>query len=175
MCFDGWEVDDVFADKPLGDHEPFWVYLVEAEELIGQVADGVSHIDPLFVTLVEVDIAEPMGLNDVNLFIFAFAQMSVNDDGPVMAGMDFGRVIAVPFEAADNAFHLPRRGGTAGVEKMPTDIHLEGGIGLAGDDVLVSGEIHQTMVIFQDGCRGRSKNGHFGFTHAWDRTEPEPL
>ena len=53
------QVDDVLADEPLRDHEPFGIDLVQAEELVGQVADGVADVDPL-LALVEVDVAQPV-------------------------------------------------------------------------------------------------------------------
>lgn len=44
--------------KPLGKREAIRVYLVEADELIGDIADGIAYIDPGLVTFVEVDISE---------------------------------------------------------------------------------------------------------------------
>ncbi len=47
------EVDDVLADEPLRDREALRIDLVEAEELLPQVTDRVTDVDPV-LALVEV-------------------------------------------------------------------------------------------------------------------------
>ena len=108
---------------------PFGIDLVEAEELFCQVADRLADVDPL-LAFVKMHVAQAVGLDHVELLVFALAEMGVDDDGAVVAGVDQLRVVAVAFHGADDAVELPGRGGAAGIEKMPGDVDLEGGIGV---------------------------------------------
>ena len=83
----GRQVDDVLADEPPRDHEPVRVDLVQAEELLREVADRVPDRDPL-LALVEVDVAQAVRLDDVELLVLALAEVRVDDDGAVVARVD---------------------------------------------------------------------------------------
>ena len=80
----GRQVDDVLADEALRDHEALRVDLVEAHELLRQVADRLADVDPL-LGLVEVDVAQAVRLDDVDLLVLALAEMRVDDDRAVVA------------------------------------------------------------------------------------------
>ena len=73
--------------KRFGIEKPFGIDLVQAEELLREVADGVADVDPL-LALVEVDVAEAVRLDDVDLLVLALAEVRVDDDGAVVARVD---------------------------------------------------------------------------------------
>ena len=81
------QVDDVLADEPLRDQEALGVDLVQAEEFLRQVADRVADVDPL-LAFVQVDVAQAVRLDDVELLVLALAEVGVDDDGAVVAGVD---------------------------------------------------------------------------------------
>jgi len=91
--------------------------------------------------------------------------MGIDDDGAVMAGVDFGWVIAVLFHGADDAIELPGGRGTGGVEEVPTDVHLKAGFGIFADGVLVSRKVHEAVVIAENGGGGGAEDGNFGCVH----------
>ncbi len=157
--FNGREVDDILADKPFGNHEAIWIYLVEAEELICNIADGFTHIDPRLVTLIKMDITKAMRLDDVEVLVFPFSEVGIDHHGTVMAGMDIRGRIAILFHGTDYAIQLPGGGGAARVEKMPADIDFQGGIGGFGDDLLIASQIHDAVIISQRGGGRCPENG----------------
>src|SRR5207247_9404880 len=91
--------------------------------------------------------------------------MSFDYHRAIVARMDEIRIVAVAFEGANDTFELPGDGAAAGIEKMPGDIDLEGGVGRPVDHVLITREIHHLVVIPQDGAGGSPKNGDFRFAH----------
>ncbi len=143
------QVNDVLADESPGNVESARENLVEAEKLFRQIANRVADVNPLFA-FVEMNVAQVVRLHDIELFILAFAQMRVDDDGTVMARVNQIRIVAVLFHRADDTFHLPRRRRTAGKEKVPRDIYFQRGVGLLINDLLIAGEIHQPMVISEN-------------------------
>ena len=52
--------------KRLRNHEAVGVDLVQAEELLGEIADRVADVDPRLVAFVEVDVAEAVRLHHVS-------------------------------------------------------------------------------------------------------------
>ena len=52
-----------------------------------EVTDGVADVDPL-LALVQVDVAQAVGLDDVQLLVFTLAEVRVDDDGAVVTGVD---------------------------------------------------------------------------------------
>ena len=48
MRFYGRQVDDVLANEPFGNGESLFVYIVENEEVIRQIAHGISDVNPVF-------------------------------------------------------------------------------------------------------------------------------
>ncbi len=88
MGFNCGEVNDVFPDKPFGNHEAIWVYLVQAEELISNRSNGIPNVDPRFVALIKVHISKSVRLDDIELLVFPFPEVGVDHDGAVMAGVD---------------------------------------------------------------------------------------
>ena len=165
MRFHGGQVDDVLADEALGNEEAVGINLVEAEELIRDRAYGVTDVDPGLVSFIEMDVAQPMGLDHVELLVFPLAEMGVDHHRAVMACMDVRGGIPVALHGPDDPVQLPGGGGTGGIEEVPADVHLEGGIRLLGDDLLIAGEVHQTVIIIQHGGRRGPDNGNFRFTH----------
>ncbi len=161
------QVDDVLADEALRDHEALRVDLVQAEKLLREVADGVADVNPLF-RLVDVHVPETVRLDDVQLFVFALAEMRIDHHGAVVAGVDQGRVVAVLLHRADHALELPRRRRAAGEEEVPRDIDLEPRVGVLPDDVLITGEIQQRVIVAQHGLGRRAEDRNPGFTHESD-------
>jgi hypothetical protein len=104
------QMQDVLADEALRDHEPVRVDVVQAEELVGEVADGVADVDPRLVALVEVDVAQAVRLHHRQLLVFGFTKVSVDDDGAVVAGVNQLRLVAVRLHRLNHAVELPRRG-----------------------------------------------------------------
>ena len=87
MGFHRRQVDDVFPDEALRDHESLRVDLVQAGELLREVADRIADVDPL-LGLVDVDVAQVVRLDDVDLLVLGFAEVGVDDDGAVVAGVN---------------------------------------------------------------------------------------
>jgi hypothetical protein len=164
------QVDDVLPDEALRDHEALRVDLVQAGELLGQIADRVADVDPL-LALVDVDVAQAMRLDDVELLVLALAEVRVDHHSAVMAGVNQIRLVAVLLHRANHSFELPRRRRAAGKEEVPRDVDLQGGIGVLGDDVLVAGEVHQLVVVAQHRTGRRREDCDFRFSHgeSWSR------
>lgn len=154
----GGQVDDVFADQAPGNVESVGVDLIQAQESVRQIAHGIPNVDP-FLAFIQVDIPQAVGVDDLDLFILPFAQPGIDDDRPVVAGVDQVPAIAVPCHGADHAFELPRGRGTAGVEKMPGNIDFQGGVELPVQDVLVPRQVQEPVVVFQDRLRSGFKYG----------------
>jgi hypothetical protein len=152
------QVNDVLADEALRDHEALRVHLVEARELLRQVAHCLPDVDPL-LGLVDMDVPDSVGVHDVDLLVLALSQVRVDHHRAVMAGVDQRGIVPVLLHRADHPLELPRRRGGRGEEKVPRDVHLERGVGVLRDNVLVSGEVHQGVVVPQDGARTGAKNG----------------
>ena len=142
----GREMDDILANKPLWNVEAIREDLVEHQELVGKIADRVAHADPL-LALVQVDIAQPVGLDDVDLLVLSLAQVRVDHHRAIVAGVDQLIAVAILLHGADHALELPGRGRAAGEEVVPGDVHLQRRIRVLGDDVLVAGQVHQPMVV----------------------------
>ena len=106
------QVQDVLADEPLRDHESVGIDVVEADELVGQIADGVADVDPGLIALVEMDVAKAVRLHDWQLLVFRLAQVGVDDHRPVVARVNQLRLVAVLFHRVDHAVELPRRAST---------------------------------------------------------------
>ena len=155
MRLDRRQVDDVLADEALRNVEAVGIDLVEHQELVGQIAHRVADVDPL-LAFVEMDVAQPVRLHDVDLLVLGLAQMRVDDHGAVVAGVDQLVAVAVLLHGADHAFELPGRGGGAGEEVVPGDVDLQRRVGVPGDHVLVAGQVHQPVVVSQYGAGGSS-------------------
>lgn len=107
-----------------------------------------------------------MGFDHIDLLVLVFSEVGVDDDGSVMAGVDFGRVVAVLFQGADDAIELPGGGGTCRVEEMPTYIDFQGGFRVFADGLLVTRQVHEPVVIAEYGSGGGAKDCNFGCVHA---------
>ena len=149
------QVQDVLADEPLRDHEPVGVDVVQAEELVREIADRVADVDPRLVAFIEMDVAQAVRLHDRQLLVFGFAEVRVDDDGAVVAGVDQLRLVAVLLHRLDHAVELPRRGRRAGKEEMPRDVDLQRGIRVLGQDVLIAGQVHHGVRVRADRRRRR--------------------
>ncbi len=79
--------------------KPPRVHLVQAEELLRQIADRVADVDPL-LAFVEVNVPQPVRLDDVDLLVLALAEVRVDDDGAVVAGVDQRRDRSRPSSCA---------------------------------------------------------------------------
>ena len=64
------------------------------------------------LALVEVDVAEAVRLDDVDLLVLALAEVRVDDDGAVVARVDEVLLVAVLLHGADDAVELPRAPST---------------------------------------------------------------
>ncbi len=164
---DRGEVDDVLADEAPRDAEALGVDLVQAEELLGEVAHRLGDGDP-GLALVEVDVAQAVRLDDVDLLVLALAQVGVDDHGAVVAGVDQVVLVAVRLHRADDALELPRRGRGRRVEEVPGDVDLEPGVGALVDHLLVVGEVHHPVVVLEDRGRAGADDGDFGTRHGPD-------
>ena len=145
----GGKMNDVLADEAPRNVEAVGVDLVEAQEPVREVADGVADVDP-FLAFVEVDVAKPVRLHHRELLVLPLGEVSVDDDGAVVAGVDQVRIVAVRLHGADHALELPGRRRAGGEEEVPGDVHLECGVDILGQDVLVAGQVHQPVVVRQD-------------------------
>ncbi len=150
VCLDRGQMNDVLADEPARDHETLGIDLIQAEELLREIAHCVPDIDPFF-GFVDVDVADAVRLDDRKLLVFALAQVRIDHHGPVVARMDQICRVAVLFQRADDAVELPRRRRAAGEEEVPGDVDLQRGIHLFRNDVLVPGQVHHLVVVAQDG------------------------
>ena len=95
--------------KRRGIMKPSRIDVIEAEELVGEIADRVADVDPRLVAFVEMDVAQAVRLDHRQLLVLALAEVRVDDDGAVVAGVDERRVVAVALHRADDAVELPRR------------------------------------------------------------------
>ena len=162
----GGQVDDVLADEAARNHEPVGIDLIEAEELLREIADRVLDVDPGLVALVEMDVLQAMRLDHVELLVLAFAEMGVDDHGAVVAGVDQVLAVAVGGHRPDHAVELPRRGRAAGEEEMPGDVDLERRLHVLGQHVLIAREVHQPVVIAEDRARRGAKDGNLTLAHS---------
>ena len=80
--------------KRFGIMKPFGYTSFEAGELLREIADRVTDIDPLF-GLVDVNVAQPVRLDDVDLLVLALAEVGVDHDGAVVTRMNQARIVAV--------------------------------------------------------------------------------
>src|SRR5262249_701755 len=157
--------------------EALRVDVIQAEKAIGQVPHRVANMNPLF-TLVEVDIAQTVSLDDVELLVLPLAQPGVDDDRPVVARVDQFLAVAIAGHGPYHPIELPRSGGAAGKEEVPRDVDLERGVGVLGQNLLVSGEVHQPMVVGHHRRRTRTENrdvaGHV-WAHGCTKAHVTPL
>ena len=135
----------------LRDHEPVGVDLVQAEELVGEIADRVADVDPGLVAFVEVDVAQAVRLHHRQLLVLRLAEVRVDDDGAVVAGVDQrrdrSRRCFIARITPSSCHGVVER---AGEEEMPGDVDLERGIGVLGEDVLVAGQVHHRVRVPAD-------------------------
>ena len=94
-----------------------------------------------------------------------FAEAGVDHDSAVVAAVDQRGIVAVLLEGADDAVELPGGRGRGRHEEVPTDVDLQRGILVLGQNVLVPRQVHQAMIVVKHGCRRRLQYGHFGFAH----------
>src|SRR5437899_13105717 len=66
-----------------------------------------------------MNIAQAMALDDAEQLVFPLAQARVDDDRPVVRGMDPLWAIAVSQHGIDDALQLPRRCRATGEEEVP--------------------------------------------------------
>src|SRR5262245_19904513 len=118
-------MDDVLADEPARDHEAVRIHIVQAEKPLRQIADGLAHVYPRLVSFVEVNVPQTVRIDDIDLLVLAFAEVRVDDDRPVVAGVDQRLVVAVPHHRPNYAVKLPRRGRTPRIKEMPGDVDLQ--------------------------------------------------
>jgi hypothetical protein len=140
---DRWQVQDVLADEAARDHEPVRVDLIQAQELAGQVANGVLDVDPGLVALIEVDVLQTVGLDDGQLLVLAFTQVRVDDHGAVVAGVNPALVVAILQHGADDPVELPRRRRRPGEKEVPGDVDLERRVDVLGQHLLIVRQVQQ--------------------------------
>jgi hypothetical protein len=98
----GGQMNDVLADEAPRNVEAIAVDLVEAEKPVREVTDGVADVDP-FLSFVEMDVAKPVRLHDRELLVLPLGEVSVDDDGAVVAGVYQIWIVAVGLHGADHA------------------------------------------------------------------------
>ena len=156
---DRGQVNDVLADESPGYHEPVRIDPVQAQKIVRKAANRIADVDPLHARLVQVDVAQAVRLDDVHLLVLALAHPGIDHDRAVVAAVNaFGR-IPVALHGPDHAVKLPGRGGTAREKEMPAYVDLEGGIFVLGQDVLVTGKVHEAVRVAQNGGRRGFQNG----------------
>ena len=116
-------MDDVFPDETFRDHEPVGVDIVQADKLVGKLANRVANMDPLFA-LVEMDVAQIVRVGHVDLLVLLLAQMRIDHDGTVVTAVDEIRVVTVFLHGANDAVELPRCCRACRVEEVPTNVDL---------------------------------------------------
>jgi hypothetical protein len=97
-----------------------------------------------------MDVADAMRLHHRQLLVFRLAQVRVDHDGAVVAGVDQRRIVAVPLHRRDHAVQLPGRGRRRRKEEMPGDVDLQRGVGVLGQDVLIAGQVHHRVRVLAD-------------------------
>ena len=147
MGLDRRQMNDVLADEPARDHEAVGIDLVEAEKPLREVADRVTDVHPGLVALVEVDVAQTVGLHHRQLLVLAFTEVRVDDDGAVVAGVNQVGSIAVLLQRRITPSSCHGVVERPGKEEMPRDVDLERGVGILRNDVLIAGQVHQRVVV----------------------------
>ena len=165
----GGQMNDVLADEPAGNHEALRIDLVQAEEVFREIADGVADVDPLFA-FVDMDVAEAVRLDDRQLLVFALAQVSVDDNGSVVARVHQVGRIAVLLHGPNHTLQLPGCGRAAREEEVPRDVDLQRGVGVFRDDVLIIGEVQKPVIVPEDGFGPGSQDGNASFGHSFNIT-----
>ena len=138
--------------KRFGNQKSLRVDVVEAEELLGEIANGILDVEPV-LALIEMNIPEAMRFDHVELFVLPLAQVRVDHDGAVVARMNQRGIVAIGLHGTDDAIELPGSSGASRKEEMPGDIDFERGVNRLVDDLLIAGEVQQLMVVVDD--RGR--------------------
>ena len=111
-----------------------------------------------------------MRLDDVDLLVLALAEVRVDDDRAVVAGVNERRVVAVLLHRPDDALELPRGRRAAGEEEVPRDVDLERRVRVLREDVLVARQVHQRVVVPKNRGRRRAKDRDFRFGHVFQRS-----
>src|SRR5579863_4016752 len=150
-------MNDVLPEEPPGNHETVRVDLVQTQKLLRQVADGITNVDPR-LALVQMHVAKAVRLDDVELLVLTLAEMSVDDDRSVVAGMNQRWVVAIRLHRPDDPFELPRRRRAARIEEVPGDVDLERRVRVARDDVLIAGQVHHVVMVGEDRRRASPQN-----------------
>ena len=91
-----------------------------------------------------------MGLNDIEMLVFAFTKACVNNNSPVMATMDASGIITIFFKASYYSVKLPWSGRACRVKEVPAYINLKRCFFIFRQDILIACKIHQPMIIMQD-------------------------
>lgn len=121
-------------------------------------------IDPLLV-FIKVDVAKTVLLDDWELFVLLFSEVGIDDYGAVVAGVNEVFLVTVFEQGADDALELPRGGRGGGEEEVPGDVDFESGVFFLVNHVLVTGKIHEAIVITENGFGTSGKDGDGGFGH----------
>ena|SRR3989344_9292766 len=87
MGFDGGQVDDIGTKEFFRNMETLRIDFIKDEEVVSELADSVVDVDP-FLVFIEMKITEVAGLNDIEMFVLAFAKVGVNDYGTIMTSVD---------------------------------------------------------------------------------------
>ena len=110
-------------------------------------------------------VAKAMCLDHVELLVLPLAQVRVDHDGAVVARMDERRIITIGLHGSDDAIELPRSGGATRKEEVPRDVDLERGVDRLVDDLLITPEVQQLMVVVKNRGRLCFKDGDGGSWH----------
>ena len=165
VCLDGGQVDYVLTDEPLGDAEAVWVDVAQNQELVDKIPHGLVDRDPFLAGVVKVDVAQGVSLDHGELLVLALTEPGVDHDGPVVTCVNQVGVISVTFHRTDDTLQLPGSRRAAREKEMPTDVHLESRVGVLGNDVPVTGQVHQSVVVFEHRFGSRAYDRQLRLIH----------
>ncbi len=134
----GGQMDDVGSDEPLRDADAFGIDAVKYQHFRLRLV-----VNPLLAFFVQMDIAQAVLFQNLLVFVGHLAASGVDDDGAVVAAVELLFAVAVFEERCDDAVELPRRSRTGRIEVLPTDVDLERGFFVAGQELLVTCQAHQ--------------------------------
>ena len=110
-------------------------------------------------------VPQAVRFDDRQLFVFALAEVGVDDNRAIVAAVDQLGTVPVLFHGPDDPIELPRRGRATRKKEVPRNVDLEGGVHVFGNDILVPGQVHQLVIVLEDRFGPGPQNGHDRLAH----------